>query len=540
MGAERRATVMTGGSPRNPQWWVQKLFGRNTDTISGIEVTADSALKYSPVWLCTNLISGAVGSLPLILYKRVDEGKERARGHAAFRLIHDRPNPQMSAQAFRETLQAHALLWGNGYARIVMTGAGRPAELWPLLPDRTMPEVTADNTVIYRVRHDSMADELLDADEVLHIKGLGFDGIKGYSVIADYAKDSLSVGISAERFTGSFFRNGSQMPGIINYPDGVLDDEAVKRYQRQWKEKYSGVDNMHKIPVLEAGLTWQSIGISPEDAQLLGTLKFGISDVARWFNVPLHMLHELDRATFANSEVQGLDFVKWTLATWMRRWEQEINFKLLAESERDDFFVEFLTEALERGDTESRYSAYQIGKQGGFITTNEIRARENLPSIGPAGDVLLVPLNMTPATGQGEGTEGTEGGVPPAPDTPAGGTRAIVPFVLDAWRRIICKEVKAMRRATKNPDTFVASANKFYGTHAPHVYEVLSHGGALFRGGLVALAGMADAYCQERCAVLMSADVGSVSALLDEWEEHEPARLTRALLEPGTGENTDG
>ncbi len=544
LGVDRRATKLTGGNLRDPEWWV-KLFGGSAETISGIDVTADSALQYSPVWLCTNLITGAIGSLPLILYKRVDEGKERARGHVAFKLIHDRPNPQMSAQTFRETLQGHVLLWGNGYARIVMTGGGRPSELWPLLPDRTEPEVTTDNTVIYRVRHDNMQDELLDADEVLHIHGLGFDGIRGYSVISDYARNSLSVGISAERFTGAFFRNGSQMPGIINYPDGVLDDGAVKRYQQQWRDKYSGVDNMHKIPVLEAGLTWQSIGIPPEDAQMLGTLKFGISDVARWFNVPLHMLHELDRATFANSEVQGLDFVKWTISTWMRRWEQEINFKLLTEPEREDFFVEFLSDALLRGDTAARYSSYQIGRQGGFLTVNEIRARENLESVGEAGDVLLAPLNMVPASGEGEGNEG---GVPPAPDTPAGGTRSVESdFILDAWKRIIRKEVKALGRMLKSPEKFVDLSIVFYGQHFDYVRGVLAPARADVRK--IARQHVLDQLKSLRdCGETPDAMVGPFG-LFSRWEREVPADRTFQMTgmecaidtnAQGTGETKDG
>ncbi len=362
---------------------------------SGIFISESTALNYSAVWAAVQLIAGAVASLPLILYRRLpDGGKERFVTHPTYRVLHDHFNPEMSSMVARETMMSHVLLWGNAYAEIQRDAGRRPMALWPLPPHRVRPfRDPRTRELRYEVTSDIGARTILFPDEILHVPGLGFDGIVGYSIVAK-AREAIGLGLATERFGSNFFGAGSQAGGVVEHP-GRLSQEAAKRIKESIEAEHQGLTKAHRVMVLEEGMHWKRTTFPPDDAQFLETRKFQVVEVARWFNLPPHKLRDLERATFSNIEQQQIDFVTDTLRPWLIRFEQELNFKLIAPLESRIQFVEHLVDALLRGDTESRYRAYFTGRQGGWLSVNEIRARENLNPV-PGGDELLKPLNMTP------------------------------------------------------------------------------------------------------------------------------------------------
>ncbi len=403
----KRSRVIGSSSPRTPGYWVQKLFGGGAVTAAGVQVDEETALKYSAVWAAVNIISGAVGFLPLPVYQRKDEGKERIQSHPVYRLLHDRPNPLMDALTFREALQAHVLLWGNGYAEIERDGAGRPIALWPVTPDRV--EVDADRlqggVLVWKVSHPQKPDVFVPDENMLHIRGLGFDGIVGYSVI-EQARESIGLGMGAEQFGSTFFGNGASIGAILE-TEGSLSKDAQDRLKQAIKDKYTGVGNAHKTMILEEGMKLKNPGVPPKDAQFLETRKFQVTDVARWFQIAPHKLGDLERATFSNIEHQGIDFVVWTLGRWLKRWEHECNYKLFSEAERRTHFAEFLVDALLRGDTKTRYEAYGSAIEKGWMNRNEVRERENM-NREDGLDEFLTPMNMAGGDNNQEGGEGGE------------------------------------------------------------------------------------------------------------------------------------
>lgn len=352
-----------------------------------------TALNYSAVWAAVNVIASAVASLPLILYRRLpDGGKERYTGHPLYRLLHDEPNSEMTSLVFRETLQAHVLTWGNGYAEIERDGSGRPVALWPLDPSRVQP-IREGGRLHYRFTNENGTQVILASRDVLHVPGLSFDGLCGYSPIAK-ARESIGLGLATERFGSAFFGQGSTFGGVLTSPHKLTqlqkDDirEAIDKHHK-------GVDRANKFLVLSDGFKFDRLGIPPDDAQFLETRKFQITEVARWFNLPPHKLKDLDRATFSNIEHSSIEFVSDTLRPWLVRWEQEINRKLIAPLERTQQFAEHLVDGLLRGDITSRYAAYAVGTQHGWLSANDIRGFENLNPID-GGNTYLVPVNMIP------------------------------------------------------------------------------------------------------------------------------------------------
>jgi HK97 family phage portal protein len=361
---------------------------------SGVDVSEFTALNYSAVWAAVQCIAGDVGSLPLVLYKRVGDGKEPLRDHPTYRLLHDQPNPDMTAVVFRETLQAHLLTWGNAYAEIEWRGDGRPNALWPIEPNRVTPERTAGGGLRYKVQGYNKADVYFAPEDMLHIPGLGFDGTCGYSVIQK-ARESVGLGIAMERFGGAFFGNGTTFGGILTHA-GRLSDAARKNIRESFNAKHQGVHRAHNFALLEEGMTYTPLGVPPDDAQFLETRKFQITEIARWFQIPPHMLADLERATFSNIEQQQIDYYTRTLRRWLVRWEQEINRKLVLQQGTQ--FVEHVIDGLLRGDIESRYAAYAVGRQWGWLSADDVRSKENMnPLPSDAGKIYLVPINMAPA-----------------------------------------------------------------------------------------------------------------------------------------------
>jgi HK97 family phage portal protein len=278
----------------------------------------------------------------------------------------------------------HVLTYGNGYAEIVRDGAGNPVQLLPITPDRVRVEQDSDGTIRYYV------DEqiTLSQDDMFHIAGLGFDGLVGYSPVT-LAKQSVGLGLGAERFGGSFFGNSARPAGVLTHPNR-LSKEAKENLRDSWQSTYAGVDNSGRTAILEEGVQFSSIGLSNEDAQYLQTRQFQVVEIARWYGVPCHMIQSLDAATFSNIEHQGIEFVTYSLRPWLVRWEQEIKRKLFTDGA---FFSEFLVDGLLRGDTKTRYDGYKVARETGWLSVNEIRSLENLNPVD-GGDQYIQPLNM--------------------------------------------------------------------------------------------------------------------------------------------------
>ena len=361
-------------------------------TSSGKNVNERTAIQTTVVYACVRILAETLASLPLHTYKYTESGKEKAIEHSIYHLLADEPNPEMTSFVFRETLMGHLLLWGNAYAQIIRDGRGKIISLYPLMPDR-MAVDRADNGEIYYIYSKEGQKYYLRNYEVLHIPGLGFDGLIGYSPIA-MAKNAIGMAIATEEYGASFFANGANPGGVLEHP-GVVKDPA--RVRESWNSVYQGTKNAHRVAVLEEGMKFQSIGIPPEQAQFLQTRKFQLNEIARIFRIPPHMIGDLDKSSFSNIEQQSLEFVMYTLDPWVVRWEQAIKRALFSEDEKKEYFVKFNVDGLLRGDYQSRMNGYAVGRQNGWLSTNDIRELENLNRIPEdlGGDLYLINGNMT-------------------------------------------------------------------------------------------------------------------------------------------------
>ena len=376
-------------------------------TTSGKTVTERSAMQMTAVYSCVRILSEAVAGLPLHMYRYTsDGGKEKAIDHPLYHILHDEPNPEMSSFVFRETLMTHLLLWGNAYAQIIRNGRGEILSLYPLMPSKMTVDRDENGKLYYSYQHSAEeANTLknttvrLNPSDILHIPGLGFDGLVGYSPIA-MAKNAIGMAIACEEYGAKFFSNGASPGGVLEHPGTIKDPQRVRE---SWNAAYQGSANSHRVAVLEEGMKFQPIGIAPNEAQFLETRKFQINEIARIFRVPPHMVGDLEKSSFSNIEQQSLEFVKYTLDPWVIRWEQSIMRSLLSPEEKKKYFVKFNLEGLLRGDYQSRMNGYAIGRQNGWMSANDIRELENLDRI-PAkdgGDLYLINGNMLPMSNAG-------------------------------------------------------------------------------------------------------------------------------------------
>ena len=400
---------------------------------SGKYVTERSAMQMTAVYSCVRILSEAIAGLPLQFYRYTEDGgKEKAVEHPLYSLLHDEPNPEMTSFVFRETLMTHLLLWGNAYAQIIRNGKGEVIALYPLMPDRMKVDRDDAGRIYYEYtvydsddvsgrRGTNRAGRIvrLRSGDVLHIPGLGFDGLVGYSPIA-MAKNAIGMAIACEEYGAKFFANGAAPSGVLEYP-GVLKDPA--KIRDSWQATFGGSGNANKVAVLEEGMKYSPISISPEQAQFLETRKFQIDEIARIFRIPPHMVGDLEKSSFSNIEQQSLEFVKYTLDPWVCRWEQAMVRALLTPEEKAHFFIKFNVDGLLRGDYESRMRGYATARQNGWMSANDIRELENLYRIAEedGGDLYLVngnmlPLSMAGAYAQakmsgGDGKESSQNGI---------------------------------------------------------------------------------------------------------------------------------
>jgi HK97 family phage portal protein len=391
-------------------------LGSLWQTTSGAVVTPEGSLQSTTVFACVRVLTGAIASLPMLTYRRrADGGRDRATNHYLYPVLHDVTNGEMTAFEWRECTVGHLALWGNAYSEIEENNAGQVIGLWPLRPDRVLPRRNPSTKQIEYVVQVPKGGPpvVLPAERVMHVRGLGTSGLFGLSPI-QMARQAIGLSLAAEEFGARFFANGAT-PGLVLHHPGLLSDEAYKRLKESWKEQHEGLSNAQRTAILEEGVTVEKIGIPPEDAQFLETRKFQVADIARVYGIPPHMVGDVERSTSWGTgiEQQGIGFVTYTLDPWLVRIEQRAGMSLLMPAERREYFIQFLVDALLRADTQARYAAYNTARQGGWMSVNEIRSRENMNPI-PGGDTYLSPLNMTPVGAPAGGDAG-------APASDAGG-----------------------------------------------------------------------------------------------------------------------
>ena len=373
--------------PKNRMWESTYAFFFGP-TSSGKHVDERTAMQTSAVYACVRILSETIASLPLHTYVRTDKGKEKALDHPLYNLLHDAPNDEMTSFVFRETLMGHLLLWGNAYAQVMRDGRGKVISLYPLMPDKMTVKRSEGGEIYYSYQKDS-EEFILRSFEVLHIPGLGFDGLLGHSPIA-MAKQAIGMAIATEEYGATYFKNGANPGGVLEHP-GILKDPAKVR--DSWNSVYGGSNNANRVAVLEEGLSFKPISIPPEQSQFLQTRKFQINEIARIFRIPPHMIGDLEKSSFSNIEQQSLEFVKYTLTPWLSRWEAAMKKTLLSPSEKKDYFFKLNVEGLLRGDYKTRMEGYSIGIQNGFLSPNDVRELEDMNPI-EHGDIYVANGNL--------------------------------------------------------------------------------------------------------------------------------------------------
>lgn len=402
-----RASIVGSAPPRDPvvaSWW-----GGSANSASGQVVTAETAMRVSTVFACVRVISETIAQMPLILYRQLDDGKERAKDHPLYRLLHTRPNRWQTPFEFKRMLIGHSVLRGTGYARIVSTGGAGVSELVPLHPDRVRAFWAPDGMPAYEYQPPNGPSQVLLSGEMFVVRGYSDDGLTGMNPIQLH-RESIGLTLAMIEHGARLFSNGVRPSGVLKMESHFKDSEARKQFKESWRQAYAGSGRSGETIVLEDGLEWSQVGMSSEDAQYLESRKFQRSDIAAIFRVPPHKIGDLERSTNNNIEHQNLEFLQDGLGPQIVGFEQAITRDLIDESLKDELFAQFLVDALLRGDISTRYKAYATGRQWGWLSPNDIRRKENDNPI-PAdegGDEYLKPVNMIPL-GQSSINPPTEG-----------------------------------------------------------------------------------------------------------------------------------
>lgn len=365
-------------------------------TSSGIPVTPRRSLRIIAVYACVRVLAEAVASLPFPIYSRDQRSRVTMRDDPRWRLLNEQPNPEMTAFELWETIVGHLLLWGEAFCYRELDGAGETVALWPLLPNQTRVVRAPSGARTFQTYLPGFGPAPLADEEVLYVRAFG-TGETPLSPIM-LAREALGVSIAAEQYGGRFFANDARPGGLIEVA-GSMDDDAFREFKARWQSGHQGLKRSHLVGVLTNGATWKDVGLPPGDAQFIETRKFGVREIARLFRVPPHMIGDLEgTVTHASIEQQAIDFVVHSLRPWLVRIEQAVKRSLFS-GPRDvaaHLYPEFKVDGLMRGDLLSRFQAYAIGRQNGWLSSNDILELENRPGLGADGDIYLQPLNLAP------------------------------------------------------------------------------------------------------------------------------------------------
>jgi HK97 family phage portal protein len=507
-------------------FWYQR-DPRGSTSQSGLTASPEASLRLSTVYACVRLLSDMVGYLPLHVYRRrEDDGKDRATEHPVYPLLRRRPNQWQTAIRWRQLGMRHVLLRGNFY-NLIVESTRRVRELIPLDPDRMTVTLLASGRRGYRYRGTATAPEmLLTQDEVLHIMGFSLDGITGVSVI-EYARESFGRALAEDGYASRFWSQGGPIKGALSV-EGKLTTEQRKQNEEAWQQSQGGWMNAHKTALLEGGIKWMQIGVSPKDAQYIEGRGFSVADIARWFGIPPHMVGDVDRSTSWGTgiEQQSLGFLTTVLLPWLTLWEQEIDRQLLDDD--DDLFSEFLVDAMLKADMATRSTAQLLYVDGGIYSVNEVRIMNNLnPIDDEAFDIPQRAQNIggggNPAVTQGQrGTPNQNGNGPRPPDNAdlADADARAGALVTRAATRCVRKEIAAIQkwapRYASNPTGWKEWVCEFYGKHVPVLQEAL---------------GLDETRARQYGAAHTAALLEQGVSVLEEWDHHAPAALTALALE---------
>jgi HK97 family phage portal protein len=409
----------------NPRQWLVDVLGGGP-TSSGIRVNAENALTFAAVYACVRVISEDIASLPLITYERLADGSRRRRDDLPIaRKLHTAPNDEMTRVQFFETYVANMALRGNGFAFVQRTVSNQVANLWPLRADQVAIERDNGGRLLFVWRpttsstppaREAISPRTFTFDQIMHAPLFTREGIVGVSPVA-VAREAIALGLTAQAYGARLFNQDATPGGVLTHPN-ALTPEARDNLRSSWRQSHEGFNRSHRVAVLEEGMKWERMGLSPEDSQFLESRKFQVAEVARIYRVPPHMIGDLEHATFSNIENQALGYVKHTLRPWLVRLELALKRDVFGL--QSPFFAEFLVDGLLRGDLLSRYQAYRVGHEGGWLTRNEIRRFENLnpDDSDGEGDTFLRPANIVPADTPANGA--TNGATPPGGPTNGG------------------------------------------------------------------------------------------------------------------------
>lgn len=515
MVAEWRSTFHVSQTP--PSWVVRTL---GEESYAGEYVSVEGALSVASVLSAFTILMEDTASLPLMVYRRLERGKERDYQSPYFVLLHDIPNPEHTSLVYREFIMGHLLGWGNHFSQKIWDRRGVLRELWPLRPDR-MKVFRENGERKYLYTEANGNKRAFRQEEIWHIPAFGFDGLVGYSRIT-LARHAIGLSIAAEKFGSKFFSNGAN-PGIVLTHPGKLTDKAYQQLKASWSER-RGVDNAHHPEILEEGMSIERIGIPPDDAQFIETRRFQLGEIARMFRVPPHMLGDVERSTSWGSgiEQQELGYLSHTLRPWLKRIEQGATKDLLLEGERRTTVIEHLVEDFLRTDIATRMAAYVQAITNGIMTRNEVRERENLIPMSGLDDMLM-PLNMTVV----EGTKNKK-------NTTAKREKTFDPhpFVFDAATRAVRRETKEITDAVKRwldkdkPEKFRDWLDDFYTNEQPEFLQKVF--GAVLNARVQALI---EDYCDLHHRIMVDAvNTNAGFAMVDSWMESAPCELTDAIL----------
>ena len=541
------------------------IFSPQRTTVAGMAVNESNAMTHTTVFACVKVIAEAISSLPLIVYERMgDDGRRRlANDEPLAKLLRYDPNPNMSSMVWRETMLLHLLLWGNHYSRIRFTGGGDIKAVYPLDPRYVTVEtarVGKKLQVLYRVTDPKTGEEeILRPEEVFHPLGLSQDGLKGMSVIASQ-RETIGLGMALNQFGSSFFGNGARPGGILSLKN-PLKKEQKQKLKESWEEAHQGPSNFQKVAVLDGEMAYIPITISPEDAQFLESRKFSVEEIARMYRVPLVLLQSTEKSTSWGSGIEQLmiAFVTHTLRPWMVRVEHEISRKLIPAADRDRLYAEHLDAALLRGDLESRYKAYAIGRQWGWLSPNDVRKWENMDPIdGEEGDSYQMPQNITGAPSAGDGA--SDGKKDPPPEEKKGAERSeevraiIEPICRRQFSLLAEREVKALRKGLEGRDAglFLAWADDYYKNYGKFVRDIAGEailaavrwksGGSGGEADCDAIVQriVDDSHMAVRAAVRGSVDRGldsrsAVTLLIDAWETVKAEHMLQVTMDGSVG-----
>jgi HK97 family phage portal protein len=469
----------------NPPGWLVDWFGGGPQSAAGPAVTAATARTATAVWCAVLVLASTISTLPLIVYRRLpDGGKERVDDHPLVSILHDQPNPWQTIVEWLDMSLGHLELRGNAFSAILYNGSGDVTRLIPLHPDRVRPfdpRPAVDQPIAYEYTPPRGPTQYFFKDDILHLFGHSDDGLVGLSTIAVH-RESIGKALALQEYGSRFFGNYAAPGGVLTHPK-KLGAQGRTALKLAWEEKHRGLENAHRVAVLEEGMKWEKIGVDNKDAQYLEAMEFTVDEVARIFNVPPHKLHELRRSTNNNIEHQAIEFVQDAIRPRCVRLEKRIKVQLFKPSEQATHFCEFNIDGLLRGDFKSRMEGYQVARYGGIMNADEIRAKENMnPQPDGQGKVYWMPVNMKPA----DSTEPTE--VTPAqepePGTPPGlfprrakaRARLVTPtarMLQDVLERVLTKECKAVRGAIEKHASSTKDLTRwledFYEQHAVFV-----------------------------------------------------------------------